>query len=247
MITLTTLLSRARKINREIEKETKSTENTVERTALTDEQKLMCINKTKALVKKREFGRLIEDLKTALELREEIAALEQETGETLLFAPQGTKQNYFITIRPDTSKVQFIDFYNDVKKFTDRKCFNAFKLSFEQKGVTTENIGSGFHVHIVASMKQRSKGEVLRDTQSAFKGYTAANCIEVLTTRNPDELVDNYLVNYISEDGHKAPTKEMDALWRKNLNIDALYSSSLPIKSVLATSKKVITTKVTFV
>lgn len=189
----------------------------------------------------------IEDIKVALVLRDAVRKLEEETGETLLHVPQGSKQAYFITVRPDTKKVSLHQFYNDVRKFVDRKCFIEYKLSFEQKGVSDETLGDGFHVHIVASMKQRSKGEVLRDTVNTFKGYTLANCVQVHTTRNPAELVENYLVNYQSDDGHKAPTQQWDAAWRAREGLANLYKSpdGMPIKSISASLQKV-TTTVTF-
>lgn len=247
MITLQTLLSQASKMNKIVEKELNATEKIIEHSTLTEEEKELCRSKTVSRVKGREVKRLINNLQTALELRDAIRTLEEETGETLLYVPQGSKQYYFITVRPDTTKVKFVDFYNDVKRFVDRKCFIDYKLSFEQKGMSAETLGNGFHLHIVASMKQRSKGEVLRDTQNTFKGYTAANCIEVLTTKNPAELVENYLVNYQSDDGHKAPTLEWDAMWRKRENLESLYSNpeGLPIKSILATPK-IVTTRVNF-
>lgn len=240
MITLQGLVSKASQINRRVEKEVKSFAKTCEG-KFTEEHCKILEEKWKATKLKGEINRYRDDIMMALELKTMLQQMEEETGEQLLFMPQGQKQSYFITVRPDTTKVKFTDFYNDVRKFVERKCFIAYKLSFEQKGTTTENLGEGFHVHIVAEMRQRSKGEVLRDTQNTFKGYTAGNCIEVLTTKNPAELVENYLVNYQSDDGHKAPTKEGDAAWRARENLQNLYSNpeGLPIKSILATPKTV--------
>jgi hypothetical protein len=139
------------------------------------------------------------------------------------------KQHFFITIRPDDKSVSFIDFYNDVQKFVQRKCFLEYKLTFEQKGVTPETYGQGFHTHIIAHMKQRSKTEVLRDTQSTFKTYTSANCIEVviLKTKNDLEKVTDYITLYSSEDDHKEITQAADAAWREQQGLLALYTETL--------------------
>lgn len=245
MISLQNLVAKASKINRQVEKSVKDYEKTLSRIDA-DKRKELCDTwkKKQAGWKLKEY---VNDIKTALELRDAIRNLEEETGEQLLHVPQGEKQCYFITVRPDTKKITFTDFYNDVRKFVERKCFIDYKLSFEQKGMSAETLGEGFHVHIVAALKQRSKGEVLRDTQNTFKRYTAPNCIEVLTTKNPAELVENYLVNYHSDDGHKAPTKEWDAQWRTRENLDSLYSNpgGLPIKSILATPR-IVTTRINF-
>lgn len=140
------------------------------------------------------------------------------------------KQSYMITIRPDDSKVDFIDFQRYVEYFVQRKCFIDYQYSFEQKGIEPMDIGKGFHVHIVANMKQRSKSEVLRDTLSSWKewidkGLIASNCIDVITTKNKDALVENYLLEYKSDDGHKEVTRSWDELWRTGMSLKRLYSS----------------------
>lgn len=143
---------------------------------------------------------------------------------------------YFITIRPDDSKCCFEDFREKVMTFLKRKCFLEYTLSFEQKGTTPSDMGRGFHCHIIAKMKQRSKGEVLRDTLNSFKEWIdkewiASNCIDVVITKNPEKLVLNYLVKYESEDGHKMATKAIDDLWRSSMAIEPLYvlSQSSPL------------------
>lgn len=139
---------------------------------------------------------------------------------------------FFITIRPDDTKCQFVDFRDKVFKLLERACFKEYALSFEQKGTTPEDLGKGFHCHIVAKMKQRSKGEVLRDVTSSFKswiddGLIAANCIDVHVTKNPEELVKNYLLEYKSDDDHKATTKSWDELWRAHNDIKPIYAQKL--------------------
>lgn len=251
MISLQNLVAKASQINKKIAKEMASrklvNESLVEHEEITQEE----ADRINALseAKKVKFctEAYIKDIQTALVLRDAVRKLEEETGEQLLHVPQGSKQAYYITVRPDTKKVGFVEFYNDVRKFVERKCFIDYKVTFEQVGVTEETLGEGFHVNIVASMKQRSKGEVLRDTINTFKRYTIANAIQVQTTRNPDEVVENYLVNYESKDGHKAPTQQWDAAWRVREGLANLYKSpdGMPIKSISASLQKV-TTTVTF-
>lgn len=145
----------------------------------------------------------------------------------------GARQTFFITIRPDTTKTKFHDFYNLVRNYIERKMFINYKLSFEQKGTCEEDLGKGFHVHIVAETTCRSKGEVLRNTISTFGKCTAANCIQVDVCKNPEETVQKYLIDYESKDNHKIETKEWDARWRANECLDNIYSQ-LPIKSRMA-------------
>lgn len=139
---------------------------------------------------------------------------------------EAVRNYWFITIRPNSNLVTFKDFKDIVFKFVKRSCFVEYTLSFEQKGVSMETLGNGFHVHIIAKMKQRSKGEVLRDTKSTFKNCTAPNCIEVLLCKNPETLIQGYLIDYESNDEHKIVTKDWDTIWRKNENIEDIYKST---------------------
>lgn len=143
-------------------------------------------------------------------------------------AALGNKQSYFITIRPDCTKCSFLEFKEKVESFVSRACFTTCTYSFEQKGTTPSELGTGFHVHIVTQSTHRSKGECLRDTMSSwnnwvFQGKIAANCIDVSVTKNADTLVQNYLVDYKSDDDHKMPTKSMDEIWRIDQGLKPLY------------------------
>lgn len=139
-------------------------------------------------------------------------------------------RQYFISVRPDTSKITFDAFYALTKKFLERKCFNTYELVFEQKGVTYETLGDGFHIHIIAKMRQRSRGEVLRDTQSTYKDCTAANCIEVDTIKTPQDMarIKAYILEHKSQDGHKETTKEWDDIWRERLGLLQTYEGEMP-------------------
>lgn len=159
----------------------------------------------------------------------EFSAQLHEKYTELCGSAKGDRQ-YFITIRPDTTKCEFLDFKSKVEKFVSRKCFLEYTYSFEQKGTSPEALGEGFHVHIVAKMKQASKGNVLRDTLSSWndwisKGLIAPNCIKVLPTNNGEKLVNDYLIEYKSDDEHKEPTKPWDEIWRADNSLQALYKS----------------------
>lgn len=139
------------------------------------------------------------------------------------------KERFFmITIRPDTNKINFNDFYSLVYKYISRKCFVSYTLSFEQKGISTDTLGHGFHVHIIADLTQKGKAMVLRDTQSTFNRCTAANCIQVDWCRNPKETIQGYLIDYKSSDNHKQETKHWDQIWRERENLLSIYDNNLP-------------------
>lgn len=143
-----------------------------------------------------------------------------------------TNQWYFITVRPDESKIDFNSFYRTVQKYLKRNCIKYYYCSFEQKATDVENLGKGFHVHILADATWRSKMECLRDTQSTFNKCTAPNCVQVFPTKEPEKIKDDYLIEYKSDDGHKIITKDMDSLWRNKENLQDIYYGELPERSV---------------
>jgi hypothetical protein len=143
-----------------------------------------------------------------------------------VYGNETSKQSFFITIRPDETRIGFEGFKDLVLNFIKRKMFTKYTLSFEQKGTSVETLGKGFHCHIVATMTCRSKGEVLRNTISTFKGCTADNCIKVIVASKPQEIIDNYLKEYNSDDGHKEVTMEWDKLWRESHGLQSLYESA---------------------
>lgn len=138
---------------------------------------------------------------------------------------QDTSNWYFITIRPDEKLIKFPEFFDKVKKYCNRTFMIEYTLSFEQKGTDDDNLGHGFHAHIVAKTKHRSKGECLRDTKSTFGTCTAPNCIQVDVSRTPENIIKKYLVDYESEDDHKIATKCADQKWREHWHIKHLYTN----------------------
>lgn len=142
---------------------------------------------------------------------------------------------YFVTVRPDEKKCNFTTFVDKTKDFVDRKPIDEFQLSFEQKGNNDDDIGVGFHAHMmIKAPSWRSKGECLRAVQSTFKDIAAPNCIQVEMTKTPDKVVQEYLVKYQSKDGHKIITKESDDKWRQRTNIPPLITTSIQLSELRA-------------
>lgn len=144
---------------------------------------------------------------------------------------QSYKQTFFITIRPDQSKITFPEFLSEMKNLYKRKCFNKYILTFEQKGTSEETLGEGFHCHVIATVTQRSKGELLRDITSSCKHFCAPNCIDVkpLRTEKDMENVRDYMIEYKSDDDHKIVTQEWDTLWRNKNNLKHIYEDTSDI------------------
>lgn len=155
----------------------------------------------------------------------QLMSMYKEVCDELGVNPKG--HHYFITIRPDDTKVTWPEFFAAMLRLVSRKCFLSYAMTFEQKGLTMDTLGAGFHTHIVARCTQRSKGEVLRDLFSSVKHFTAYQCVDVAVCKNPDVHIQRYMIDYESTDGHKMITKEWDSLWREKHEIDPIYRGGL--------------------
>lgn len=155
--------------------------------------------------------------------------LQQRMKDTKTRLGLDVKSKYFVTVRPDASKVTFDAFKDIAFKFAGRKCMTAYELVFEQKGVTEDTLGVGFHVHMIVDTTMRSKAELLRAACSTFGFCTAANCVQVDTLRGDADVarVRSYIRDHESADGHKEITRKWDALWRESLELRPLYESCL--------------------
>lgn len=155
--------------------------------------------------------------------REILSIAKQLHEDYIEIATLSTNNWYYVTVRP-APNITFGEFLKFVTKYVKRKCIIDFILTLEQK--STEDTGEGFHVHLVCDATWRSQQEALRDTASTFKKIAAENCIKIKTTREPQKIIDNYHIAYISKDDHKKGTKEGDAIWRANKGIEPLYKKN---------------------
>lgn len=177
-------------------------------------------DKAKEIATRLVFNQYEADVRTGLEAMARFKQIAAEMG----YAADGNW--YFITVRPPSGNFQA--FYTAIAKMLQRKCFLQFQASYEQKGVTESTLGEGYHVHLVAKMRQRSKGEVLRDLASTLRDVCAENYIDVKVTKNPQQLFQKYCVAYESDDGHKAETKLWDTTWRERMGLRDVYDDDMP-------------------
>lgn len=224
MLSLSTILNKATKINAAVRKEVSSQtyeeDPETERITPTGREQMKAV---KARAYQRQLQILRDDIDTTIDLLDVIKIKEEEHDIDLLYIPTKITTTYFITIRPDETKIMFTKFLSEIFKLLNRKCFIDYHMSFEQKGIDPPDWGQGFHCHILAKMKQRGKAEVIRDVYSSVKGFTAQNCVDVKVCKNPEQVLQSYLIDYIANDEHKSATKEADAGWRARGGLKHIY------------------------
>lgn len=202
--------------------------------AETDEER-----KTLSIVLYRAYyKKYVQDLKNDLTMAEEDGGLKDvlnEMGYPILKAEQKLKENWWwITLRPGNEhKDRFTDFLVQTFKYLDREMFIMWKAAFEQKGNTTEEIGTGYHVHIIAQLKDRYHlSRVIKDTKSTWDkflgGYVPDPFVKAVKLTSIKELqIKSLYINGNKSDKDKKQAVELDPVWRKSINIqDSYYSKN---------------------
>jgi len=140
-------------------------------------------------------------------------------------ATETSDRPYMITIRPphDTN---WILFKNTTETFINKwkDSWTNYEYAFEQKGETIDDVGKGFHVHIIITTNKTNyyPSHILRDAKKAWD-YVGSNCIQVDTLKNLAKAK-----GYIR--GDKAQEKQgavaMDSIWREKIGIKEIYEKS---------------------
>lgn len=136
-----------------------------------------------------------------------------------------------ITIRPDkTPNIQ--SFHNALRCGLAKPLFLEYTYAFEQKGETVETMGKGFHVHIVAKVRDGTRTQniiaALTNKRSPLGRYTFQ--LQIGNGRSkfiPDETGLTRAMNYIRGDKHNdAKTKacEIDVIWRQAVGLLPVYT-----------------------
>lgn len=146
--------------------------------------------------------------------------------------PEMLKDNFmFITLRPaDVHRDRFNDFKHIVlTEYLPRKMFIEYKYAWEQKGETPDEMGHGYHIHILARCPNYLKGTQLKkDTKSTFNKFNngevhdAFVSYKYVKTKEYFYSIRAYMMGYKSDDW-KDPACAMDKPWREKYGLDDLY------------------------
>ncbi len=132
----------------------------------------------------------------------------------------------FITINP-RSDVKLETFRDKVDKFVNRNMFTEYRYVFEQRSETEDEMGKGFHAHILLKRNLDYKpSKIVVNTKNTFKGITQVDNPQILNiqTIGADfaKDKDEYITGVKTGVG-KDKKQEIDILWRKAENIESVY------------------------
>lgn len=162
----------------------------------------------------------------AWELQNRLKKLKPES-----FAKKYTKFK-FITINPDTSKCSFNTFKYEIEYTLLNFLFKgATKVSyvFEQRGKTKDNMGDGFHLHMLIDYENGvwDKTNFIRDVyRKVSKCVGSKEAIDVKYVDDIDGVLKYMKGN--KKDGFKEDACKINTLWRKQENLEKIYHKTSP-------------------
>jgi len=169
--------------------------------------------------------------------------LEQKMGENHIIENIGltTKvkkinqiKNYthiFLTINPPPS-MALNDFINTIDKTLTtskglKQWIEGYLYVLEQRGETIEEIGKGFHTHILIKLiGHKKKSHIDRELKNNWKNTLDIDNYHILNIKyiDNDEAIrkQNYILGAKKED-IKHKKQELDVIWRENNSLEKYY------------------------
>lgn len=147
-----------------------------------------------------------------------------------------------ITIRPDETP-NIRNFHDALRCGLAKSLFLDYMYAFEQKGESPEDMGKGFHVHILAKVTESTRVQnittALQGKRTPLSKYNFV--LQVGNGRNkfiPDQTGYDRAMNYIRGDKHNDAKKaacDIDIIWRRANNLEPLYTKPNQVRGLVTT------------
>lgn len=93
------------------------------------------------------------------------------------------------------------DVMSAIQKYSKKTCINTISVYHEQRGETIEEMGMGYHIHMVVEFnKLMAKSDVIREAYNPFRGFVDSQSKVDVRVKRDDKVYD-YLT------GSKKPEK----------------------------------------
>lgn len=142
-------------------------------------------------------------------------------------ANEKVKSTKWLTFRPvdDTTIEQL---WYGTQEWINRRWIKEFKMVFEQKGETEDELGKGKHIHVIYTHTQKSQGEMIDEIQRDYKKYGVVfggnqPKISPIKTAGDLERLHNYIKEYKEDDELKKKAFALDGVWRDTVGLRRFY------------------------
>lgn len=143
----------------------------------------------------------------------------------------------WLTVSPN-EKVLFKDFEKKVSQFSQRKMFKDYFYVYEQRGQHKDEIGKGFHCHLLLKRNIMYKqNKIISNSKNSFKNMTKVNDFQIFNYHwCPEEYLKDKLdyMQDMNKHGQEKNSKQlMDILFRQEKNLKQYYKCQDDTKNTL--------------
>lgn len=139
----------------------------------------------------------------------------------------------FITINP-RPEINFDEFKLLCDKYVGKVWIQSCIYVFEQRGKTTEELGKGFHCHMLLWRNpDKRPNQVVRETQKHFKNICECENPSILNIKNcKEEDIEKrkkYMLDCksVRDDPTKEVKQSMDVKWRELIHLRSYYEKKI--------------------
>lgn len=138
----------------------------------------------------------------------------------------------FITVNPRPD-IDLLEFMKVLRKYVIKKWIDDYIYVIEQRGITEDESGKGFHSHILIwKPDNKRSSEVIRETKNTFKKICSVDNPSILNIQNcKEEDIEkrkNYMLGLkaLDDDPSKEQKQKIDIGFRERNNIEVYYSKN---------------------
>lgn len=147
---------------------------------------------------------------------------------------------WVITINPAPT-IAFEIFKKQIEKIVSKVWVTDYCYAFEQRGKVIEDIGTGFHAHIMLKRhSEKKRSDIMKEIRNSAKKVCEVNphTVNFQYAKTPSDMLKWY--NYIKGEkdftGPKADKQfscKLDITWREDLELDSIYLSRADLPYLL--------------
>ncbi len=141
----------------------------------------------------------------------------------------------FLTINPPP-KMRLNDFINKIYKTLSKNWIEGYLFVIEQRGENIEEIGKGFHTHILIKiLGQKKQSEITREIKNTWKKELDIDNYHILNIKyiDDDEQIrkQNYILGTKTET-HKHLKQKHDIIYRNENKLEKYYFLNYNIEDI---------------
>jgi len=133
----------------------------------------------------------------------------------------------FLTINPN-SQIILTDFINKINKMMSKKWITNYLYVYEQRGETLEELGKGFHFHLILEKpKTKPYNHLVRELANSANSVCDTSNFHFFNLKSISEEECQRKILYITAskaDVEKHKKQEMDIIFRQKFNLKSFYN-----------------------